>query len=851
MRTRSWFNIRLVCAVSLSISAGADARGDQTRSASADGRSDRVTSQSELRLAVSEDGLTLARMGRVFVSGAAAPELVRLSNGSLLALFDYAPPGGGEGSARLAATLSRDDGVNWSPLQDVRIRTRDGKVQYARRGSAAVMRDGSVRLFFVGARRPANGLANERGAVQSAISRDGLNWQLDHRARVPLAPMGRNRVSVLSQDNRLFLLAPVKETQEDQRAGASERRRETALARAMSRDMRRFVSMTAWSLPVEAELVRVVERRGGFRAWASGATGTQAYDSREGTRWEPIGEVLEGVRDPVFLPRRGDGFHVLYVAAMTPTGGDAGLDAPIVEYDASAALSIADGTGEGDIDDVSGEVVAPEEDLALADDDGHIALADAEGSDADSTTEAAADHHLIDVVDGWFERLRDADVDGFAPMPDYSRPVDYLAWYWAFARVDAPDNAFHAYMAFMPDPRDPEAQAGWPEFRDPLNDPNHEGPLGPWNPAEHPEWDASNREVQELLSQFRDAGYSSTCSSPGDLGSSNEYSDEAGQRLLLNLVLPHLSAHRTLAKAAIADGWRADGGRVSPSRLLGSWETVLRNANHVGSGVTMIEELVSVAERNLVHRSAKAALQHDVLSPKELEQALDLLQRFDRDDRDPMQSVRGEHGMAMDITQYLFSPPGPGGEPRVNPARAADLGTTWNPDMDIKERLARMKPEDAALSAETLTAHYREVGELMRVGYPHVRSADIAAAEARNGRATPLTEMLVPALSRYYQLRTRSEASRRATQLAYATHLFRAREGRWPESLSELPAEFGERMRIDPFSGGYFGYRVGPDGPTIYSVSENGVDDGGVHSRRWNDNAPTGSDDHVLWPPQD
>jgi hypothetical protein len=37
-----------------------------------------------------------------------------------------------------------------------------------------------------------------------------------------------------------------------------------------------------------------------------------------------------------------------------------------------------------------------------------------------------------------------------------------------------------------------------------------------------------------------------------------------------------------------------------------------------------------------------------------------------------------------------------------------------------------------------------------------------------------------------------------------------------------------------------------------YSVSENGVDDGGMHRERWNDGESYdgASDDYVLWPPQ-
>jgi len=41
-------------------------------------------------------------------------------------------------------------------------------------------------------------------------------------------------------------------------------------------------------------------------------------------------------------------------------------------------------------------------------------------------------------------------------------------------------------------------------------------------------------------------------------------------------------------------------------------------------------------------------------------------------------------------------------------------------------------------------------------------------------------------------------------------------------------------------------------GPTIWSASENGRDDGCVHSPRWADEKGEGeSDDYVFWPPQE
>ena len=59
-------------------------------------------------------------------------------------------------------------------------------------------------------------------------------------------------------------------------------------------------------------------------------------------------------------------------------------------------------------------------------------------------------------------------------------------------------------------------------------------------------------------------------------------------------------------------------------------------------------------------------------------------------------------------------------------------------------------------------------------------------------------------------------------------------------------------MLTDPFTGDHFGYRLTDEGPRIYSLSENARDDGGVHSRRWNDEIENDadSDDYVFWPPQ-
>ena len=322
------------------------------------------------------------------------------------------------------------------------------------------------------------------------------------------------------------------------------------------------------------------------------------------------------------------------------------------------------------------------------------------------------------------------------------------------------------------------------------------------------------------------------------------------------MMLPGLSPHRHLAKATLADTWRLEGGKVSPERMVDAWETVLRNADHLSQGATLIEQLVATAERGLVQRNARWALQHKVFSPEDLETAMDVLMECDRDTTDPALGPRGEYACSMEFTQFLFSPAGSAGEPRFNLERAEYVTEhvfDWTDAPDVVDTLSGMGADDVRATVDALDAYYRDVAEQLRIGYPDVRAADVEETSMRYVHTSAMTKLLLPSLSRVHQLRARDEASRRATQLCYATHLFKARHGHWPESLDEVPATYEARMRTDPFTGHDFGYRLTDDGPVIYSLSENGLDDGGVHSPRWNDQVTNnaGSDDYVFWPPQD
>jgi len=281
----------------------------------------------------------------------------------------------------------------------------------------------------------------------------------------------------------------------------------------------------------------------------------------------------------------------------------------------------------------------------------------------------------------------------------------------------------------------------------------------------------------------------------------------------------------------------------------------LRAAGHLDQAPTLIHRLVSMSEKSLAQNSAREALAQGLIPDDRLEEAFQKLVAADRPPADPANWVRFEHAMAMDMLQNLYQPSDTDGQAELDVDLFNRLFNTSEGDEadspQAQEKIAGLRSEAPAQVAADLDAYYRDLADLWEIGTPEVGTQEVMKLEEEACNQSTLGSLITPSLSRAYGLSIRSEASRRATQLSYAMHVFKARNGRWPYSLDELPPEVDATMRTDPFSGSDFVYRVTSEGPTLYSTSDNGVDDGGIHSRRFGDGVAEGeSDDFVFWPPQ-
>jgi len=754
-----------------------------------------------LRVARSSDGLRFTPDPEPFVIGGSSPDIERLEDGELVAVYD-APPKEEHKSTTLTLVRSKDGGRTWSTPEPIEWDDSSLPKREARGGDLVVEEDGTLRLYFAAAPPPtARGRSHSPPVIRSATTRGGARFKLDSAVSFRCRGLLDPRICVIRGGKRRVMLV-------SNAIAASKRKEESfSIGQAVSRDGRTFAPTAPILLDAEVHITSVVALDQGFRGYGWTDDGVVSLRSDDLKDWEiEKGSRLSGAWDPAVVRLQNGTYLMIYNAGPRPKAPPA--------VDASLPLT---------------------------------------GSDAASAD--GADLTLAEAFEPPLEEV-EPDETGLAPQPDFADPVDYSKWYREHALEPTDDNAYDAYIAFMPkfDEDGVADREDWPEFNDMFNSGEHVGPPKPWKPEEQPEWEDTHKNSTEVLAKFREANQRTGYATRVDPTPDSDPAGPSEDRLLMNLELPHLQPHRTLAKATLADSWRAgQDGRVDPDHMIDAWKTVLRGAEHIERGSTLIENLVGVAERGAVESNARWALKQGVFDEKKLEQALDALRQYDRSVGDPVKGVRGEHAMALDTTQYLFSPPDANGQPVINPDRVERMQEIIGDESETtREEIEKMVPDDARTTIEAFNNYYPELAEQMRIGYPEVRASDLEALADQYLGISPITKILLPSMSRAHVLRARAEASRRATQLAYAAHIHHARTGQWPKSLDELPRDLDDEIRTDPFTGRPFGYRLGRDGPTIYSASENGIDDQGAHSPRWNDGItdPAASDDYVFWPPQ-
>ncbi len=428
-------------------------------------------------------------------------------------------------------------------------------------------------------------------------------------------------------------------------------------------------------------------------------------------------------------------------------------------------------------------------------------------------------------------------VPEWPPMPDFETPVDYVGWYEQAKREaiesdpkvcslheeirdsllqsaggDAEDFGFGGFLHDEEKPKD---------LRD-----------GPWEPAEHPAWEASYQRNKAVLGRFKQAVLEGACNFP----LSFEESGNQDLRLLVSATLPHLKYMRSCAKGLVEGAWRAEGGRVDPAVVIEACEVALRAADQVDRGLYLIPHLTAISMRALAYRQLREALRLEVFSAEDRTAAIKMLEEADREPAPFARFLRGECAAHLDFVQYAADST----RPMINSVGLSNI-----------TKAIRLGLDDPAKTAELIREYYEAIEKFAKDERPTSAVREMNRAEERLDENL-VTGTLLPAVSGAYAFHVQATCESRAVRLLYEVFVYRDAHGAWPERLQDLPRDVVKRCGTDPWSEERFKYRLVDGEPLLYSVAVNGKDDGCEHDLRWGRRrgGRFADTDYVFWPPQ-
>ncbi len=254
------------------------------------------------------------------------------------------------------------------------------------------------------------------------------------------------------------------------------------------------------------------------------------------------------------------------------------------------------------------------------------------------------------------------------------------------------------------------------------------------------------------------------------------------------------------------------------SRAVDDYRTILLLSEQIRCGGGNLHYFTSMAMQSVVTRQMSEVLPQ---LPAEMCNRLVKVVREWESKRVPVtQALTTERGFYVSLLHDLYagnlSPRRLGWE---NPALVR-----WNPRLFNLRRAAREGE-----------AYFRRLQrEWMK---PVAHQADVASTNH------PIGRLFLPALSGAPKVSAYTEARIRMLACAAGVRAYRLRHGFYPASLSE--AGVADLAR-DPFTGGQIAYQTHADGFLLYSLGEDGDDDGGW---RVSERALAGGDGDVAMEP--
>jgi len=341
-----------------------------------------------------------------------------------------------------------------------------------------------------------------------------------------------------------------------------------------------------------------------------------------------------------------------------------------------------------------------------------------------------------------------------------------------------------------------------------------------------------------------------------------QYSYEPNKetRTLFDIVLPHLSTIKSLARFGILR-CRINLKEGKTHQGLEDCIAVARAGSHWQGKGTIIEQLVGIAISALAHEQILNILATTEIPAADLKQVQQQLSEVYSDGY-PLMNMEGERLMFLDTVQHVFTDSGPGGGHLI-----PDRWSRWMDDDNDFSMWRELKLITPLFTAASMV-HARRDETLAKANEIYDQQSEIAKLTLyeRHVREMINTEEMLYALPRYRyflvqyfmpafelvsEIVYRAKISHESTVTILALKQYRLEKNEYPAILDELvTAGYLKELPTDPYSDKPLVYKRIGDDFILYSVGPNFTDDGGEPGKnrdgrvaKWRDNGDT-----IFWP---
>lgn len=391
----------------------------------------------------------------------------------------------------------------------------------------------------------------------------------------------------------------------------------------------------------------------------------------------------------------------------------------------------------------------------------------------------------------------------------------------------------------------PAADPSQPTSEEPGDAPGEEGDAmfgfvtsQPWTAAQLPAFAQWAHDNQHQLDTLVEASHRTHCYFPSP--SLLDGQDHAVSSILLpGIQAVRLGTNSLSARAML---------ELGENHLIEAWHDLLA-ANRIGhlvaQGQTMVEELVGISISNDACNKTQTFLHEAKLSPDEARQilrdlntleyfdsladSLDHLERTSFDDA-VIRLSRGDEDnpLSMNFADSNNQP--------NNLQYVRYFHVNWNVVLrqgnEYYDRLvaaARMK--NPAARDQAIAQVERDLTSARQDIDP---GSLVAAAINPNARdrviATTAISMYLPAVQAAIGAQDRAHTQLDLTRLAAALAVYRAEHNAYPKKLEELVPSVLDQPSVDVYNAKPYLYKLKDDGYVLYSVGDNGQDDGGSNA---------------------